>query len=571
MASFDISSFLTFALGALLAAFLIWLLMRNRTESARLQAKAVSDIELARLAERIAALSSELDREHTRANTLQTKAEELENRLSVTEQDNAKLSERASHSSALESDIHSLRTQLSEEAESTRQQVKALNEEKVVLTARVSSITSTAQAQSGRIQELDAERQQLHEKRDELLQSQEHLTRELARVTATLNNEREQMPEKLALLEAAKKQLSDTFRALAGDILEEKGSKFAEHSKADLGHLLEPLKEKLQEFQEKVDQIYISDTKGRTELAGQLKQLMALSERVSDDAKNLATALKGSSKTQGNWGELILERMLEFSGLTEGRDYRVQETHKREDGSKARPDIILNLPESRHMVVDSKVSLSDYQQFVNAVGDEERDGFLKGHLASVRRHIKDLSERNYQELYALNSLDFTIMFVPIESAFALAISADDKLWREAWDKNVLLVSPSSLLFVLRTVAYLWRQEDQAHNVREIADRGAELYDKFVGFVADLDKVGDRLRLARESFDSAYNKLATGRGNLVRQAEKLRELGVRPTKPLPTDLIEASREEPLVVRAQLPNLSVEGPSTEHDHVDTPAEG
>jgi len=319
---------------------------------------------------------------------------------------------------------------------------------------------------------------------------------------------------------------------------------------------LEPLKTKLQEFQTKVDLIHVSDSKDRTALWQQVNQLMALSDRVSDDAKNLASALKGSSKAQGNWGELVLERVLEVSGLTEGRDYHLQETHKREDGTRARPDVVINLPEKRHVVVDSKASLTDYEQWVNSASDEDRENAIDRHIASVRRHMKDLSERNYQQLYSLNSLDFVIMFIPIESAFAVAIAKDSTLWDEAWTKNVLLVSPSTLLFVLRTVAYLWRQEDQVRNVQEIADRGAELYNKLVGFVGDLDKVDNQLRLARDSFDIAYRKLSTGQGNVIRQAEMLRELGVRPSKSLPADLVEVSREEPLVVRTTMPIVDVE---------------
>jgi len=549
-------SLLSLALGAVIGAFVCWMLYRNLANSELQQVRAQLGMEITRLTERGAAASSDIDRERSTVSALRTKTEELESRLGIAIEENARMTERANRSTELESENVVLRTQLAQEAESGRQRTKELNEKLIGLTAEVCSTKSTADAQSARIKELESERQHLTEKRDELLRTQEQLTRDLSGVTATLNSEREQAPEKLALLEIAKNQLSDTFKALAGQILDEKGSKFSEHTKADLAQILEPLKTKLQDFREKVDQIYISDTRGRTELAGQLKQLMALSERVSDDARNLATALKGSSKTQGNWGELILERMLEFSGLAEGRDYRVQETHKREDGTRARPDIILNLPENRHMVLDSKVSLTDYQQFVNAATDEERDSALKGHLASVQRHIKDLSERNYQELYSLNSLDFTIMFVPIESAFSLAVAADDKLWQEAWDKNVLLVSPSSLLFVLRTVAYLWRQEDQAHHVQDIADRGAELYNKFVGFVSDLDKVDNQLRLARDSFDSAYHKLVTGRGNLVRQAEMLKDFGVRPTKSLPNDLIEASQGEAFMIRTDIAVPTVE---------------
>ena len=274
---------------------------------------------------------------------------------------------------------------------------------------------------------------------------------------------------------------------------------------------------------------------------------MELNQRLSQDAHDLTHALKGSGKTQGDWGEMILERVLEMAGLRKGQEYEIRETYKREDGSRAQPDVVINLPENKHIVVDSKVSLTAYIDYSRADSDSDKKAAVSLHLDSVRRHIKGLSGRNYHTLYDLNSIDFVIMFVPVEPAFMLAISEDGSLCESAWKKNVLLVSPTTFLFVVRTVAYLWRQEQATRSVQEIAKRGAELYDKLVGFVADLAGVGNRLRQASQSYENARNKLVEGRGNLIRQAEMLRELGVKPTKSLPQDLVESAlTEQPSVL-------------------------
>lgn len=549
--------------GLALGGSIVWVFARSRIESVRIETRAINDVELTRLQERYSSLAIELDRERQKVALLQSSNLDTQNQLNTAVAECAQVTERANRVPVLESEITVLQQRLDEEIIRARNQSQNLNTQVADLGAKAAFSDSTVKSQVNQIEALSTERAQLIAKRDQLLGDQQILKAEVAKLTTALNAEREQMAEKLSLLESAKEQLSDTFKALANDILEEKANKFTEHNNTNLGQILEPLRTKLQEFQAKVDQIHVNDTRDRSDLAAQVRQLMTLSERVSDDAKNLACALKGSNKTQGNWGELVLERVLEVAGLIEGRDYKLQQTHKREDGSRARPDVIINLPEGRHLVVDSKVSLTDYEQYVSATSDEDKESAVERHVASVRRHMKDLSEKNYQELYSLNTLDFVIMFVPIESAFAMAIAQDSSLWDEAWNKNVLLVSPSTLLFVLRTVAYLWRQEDQARNVQDIAERGAELYNKLVGFVEDLDKLDDRLRQARDTFDSAYKKLATGHGNVIRQAEMLKDLGVRPTKILPPDLVEASKEEPSIVRTMVASVGMETAQPEID--------
>ncbi|MBA4151764.1 MAG: DNA recombination protein RmuC, partial [Acinetobacter sp.] len=305
-----------------------------------------------------------------------------------------------------------------------------------------------------------------------------------------------------------------------------------EQNQTALGQILEPLRARIQEFQGKVETAYVNDSKDRSALAEQVKNLVSMNQQLSERASDLTRALTSQNKAQGNWGELILERVLETSGLRKGLEYSVQESHQREDGSRVQPDVVLHLPEQRHLIIDAKMSLNAYMDYVNAADDLVREGARKRHIDSVRAHIKGLAEKNYQDLYGSGSPDFVLMFVPVESAFMLAITEDSALWQDAWQRNVLLVSPSTLLFVVRTVAQLWRQEQQTRNAQEIAKRGAALYDKFVGFVSDMDSLGQRLQQANKAYDDSVKKLSSGSGSLVRQAEMLKELGVKPSKRLP---------------------------------------
>jgi len=366
----------------------------------------------------------------------------------------------------------------------------------------------------------------------------------LAAQATQLDAERQAAQEKLALLTEAREALTHQFKSLANDILEEKGRRFAEQNQQSLGQLLDPLRTRLADFQGRVEQFYDAEGKQRSALAQQVHQLMGLNQALSEDAKNLTQALKGSTKAQGNWGELILERVLETAGLRRGFEYDVQESHQRDDGSRAQPDVVIHLPENRHLVVDAKVSLLAYEEWATGDDDTQRAAAQRRHLDSVRQHIKGLAERNYQQLYGLQSLDFVLMFVPIEPAFMLAVSGDGQLYGDAWARNVLLVSPSTLLFVVRTVAHLWRQEAQTRNAQEIAKRGAELYDHLVGFVTELEKVGKNLAQASDAYHSAFNKLSRNRGNVIRRAEMLKDLGIQPSKALPAALAEAARDEDL---------------------------
>ncbi len=393
------------------------------------------------------------------------------------------------------------------------------------------------------VSRLQSDGEKLAALRDQLTTERQRLSGQVAELSTTLETERTHIGDKLEFLKNVEERFSNSFKTLASDILEDKSKRFTEQNQTNLNQLLEPLKSKITEFQGKVHEVYVQEGKDRSALAEQVKQLMALNNQLSADAHNLTRALTGQAKAQGIWGEGILERVLEASGLKKGREYDVQESHTLADGSRFQPDVVVHLPEERHLIIDAKVSLTAYAEYANAETDLERDVALKRHLDSVRAHIKGLSEKNYQQLYGLQSLDFVFMFIPVEPAFMLAISHDSNLWQEAWKKNVLLVSPSTLLFVVRTVAHLWRQEDQSRNAQDIASRGAALYDKLVGFVEDLDEIGMRLNQAKDTYDKAYGKFKSGTGNVIRQAEMLRGLGVKPTKHLPKNLLDAALDEP----------------------------
>ena len=372
------------------------------------------------------------------------------------------------------------------------------------------------------------------------------LRNQLGELKARTDAEREGQAEQLRLLNDARTGLADQFKALAAEILEDKSRRFTEQNQTQLGELLTPLRQRLTEFQTKVETLYDTEGKERSVLADQVRTLAALNRTLSDDAKNLTLALKGSAKTQGNWGELILERVLEGAGLRRGIEYLVQDGHTRDDGSRVVLDVVLNLPNERQLVIDAKVSLLAYERFATATSDDERAVALRAHLDSLRVHVKGLSEKKYQDLPGVKTLDCVLAFVPIEPAFIAAVTHDGTLFQDAWDRNVLLVSPSTLMFVVRTIAYLWRQEAQSRNAQDIARRGAELYDKLAGFVGDLEAVGRQLDLARKSHADALAKFSTGKGNAIRQAEMLRELGVKASKKLPLELVERSQDDTAAV-------------------------
>lgn len=336
-------------------------------------------------------------------------------------------------------------------------------------------------------------------------------------------------------LESARERLKAEFQALAAEILEDKSRRFSEANQQQLGQLLNPLREQLGEFRRTVVEVYDKEGRERVALQTELKQLFELNRRLSDEANSLTRALTTDNRTQGYWGELKLERLLESAGLEKGQQYLTQESFSDEAGDRYRPDALLLLPEDRRIVIDAKVALLDYQRAVEATGDEERERHLSRHLTAVRSHVRGLGEKDYSRLPDLGSPDLVLMFVPVEAAFLEALRRDPELYDFAFARKIILVGPSNLLASLRLIAQIWRTEQQSRNAKLIAERGAVLYDKFVGFVEDLGKVGEALRRAQDAHQGALNKLSQGRGNLVRQAEMLRELGVAPGKRLPKPL------------------------------------
>ena len=361
------------------------------------------------------------------------------------------------------------------------------------------------------------------------------------RLEAALDSERKQGLGRIESLNEAKEALTSQFKNLANEILEDKSKRFTEQNVASLDALLKPLQTKLSEFKEQVNTSYGNEARERFALKSEIERLANLNLRMSDETRSLTQALKGDSKVQGNWGELVLESILESSGLRKGEEYLVQDSHTQTDGSRLQPDVVVKLPEGRSLVVDSKVSITAYSRHAQATDPTVSEQELAAHIQSLRQHIQGLSSKNYSSLYGIGSVDFVLMFVPIEPAFLLALKTAPNLYQEALAKNIVLVCPSTLMATLRTVAHLWRQDHQNRNALEIAKQCGTLYDKFVGFVDDLEKLGQRLDQAQTSYHDAFNKLKSGKGNLIRSAEKVRELGVKPSKNLSTPLIESSTD------------------------------
>ena len=357
-----------------------------------------------------------------------------------------------------------------------------------------------------------------------------------AALAAELREQQDSHQQRLSDLQGSRDELRAQFAELAGKIFDEREQRFADTSSERLGQLLDPLKERIQSFEKRVEESYQQEARERFSLGKELERLQQLNLRLSDEATNLTRALKGQ-KTQGNWGELILERVLEHAGLAKGREYQTQVSLKGPDGERFQPDVLIMLPGDKQVVVDSKVSLTAYQQYVGADDDVIGQAALKQHVLSLRNHVKGLAGKDYKRLEGLHSLDFVLLFVPIEAAFSAALQAEPNLFQEAFDRNIVIVSPTTLLATLRVIDSLWKQERQSQNAREIAERAGWLYDKFVLFIQDLDEVGNRLQQLDKAYAAARNKLTEGRGNLVSRSEQLKLLGARASKSLPADLLE----------------------------------
>lgn len=328
-------------------------------------------------------------------------------------------------------------------------------------------------------------------------------------------------------------QLTLQFENLAQKIFDEKSSKMTDQNFKQLTTLLDPLKERIKDFEKKVEDTYSTERAERSHLKGEISKLIELNQNMSKEAQNLALALKGENKTQGNWGELILENILERSGLRKGEEFYTQETLRGSEGEILRPDVIVRLPDGKHLIVDSKMTLTAYEASISAFNDSDKEKFANAHVESLKRHVSDLSSKKYHLADQIISPDFVMLFMPLEPAFALAFKMKPELFEQAWEKNIAIVSPTTLLSTLRTVASLWKQERQQKNALDIAKRGGELYDKFAGIVKDLEVLGDRLGSVQKVHTDIMGKMTTGRGNLISQVEKLKELGAKAEKSLPT--------------------------------------
>ena len=362
------------------------------------------------------------------------------------------------------------------------------------------------------------------------------LNSSLASLNSDYSNLQQKLLEQKAEIEKLQEKFTMEFENLANKIFEEKGKAFTETNKTNLTQILDPLKEKIKDFEKRVEESNKENIDRHASLRQQLQMLKDMNQEITKEAKNLTDALKGQSKTQGNWGEFILESILEKSGLVKGREYLVQESLTAETGKRFQPDIIIKLPENKSIVIDSKVSLVGYEKFVSSEIEHEKQLALREHINSIRAHIKNLGSKNYQNLYQLEGLDFVLMFMPIEPAFALAVQTDASLFNDAFEQNIVIVSPSTLLAILKTIASIWRQEKQNRNAVEIARQSGELLDKFTAFVDDLISVGKGLVATKDNYDKAMNKLVEGRGNLVSRAEKIKELGAKTTKSLPPSIL-----------------------------------
>lgn len=373
-------------------------------------------------------------------------------------------------------------------------------------------------------------------------ETKDHLSNELSALKVTKSNLEEKLANQANELEKLQERFTKDFQLIANKILKQNSADFSQAHQKELAQILDPLKEKIQTFEKKVDEKYQLNRDEQISLKEQIKQLTELNGELNEQAQNLTKALKADTKKQGNWGEVILSRILERSGLTKGAEYDLQYSTTNEENKRIQPDVIIHLPEEKHLIIDAKVSLVAYERFVNEDEDALREKHLKEHINSVKMHIKGLSEKNYQNAERINSPDFVLLFMPIEPAFSLAMQIDTDLYAYAWDKKVVIVSPSTLLATLRTIASIWQQEKQTRNAIEIAQRAGRLYDKFVGFVDDMSKIERGLGSAQTAYDDALNKLKSGRGNIIGRLEHLRELGAESSKVIPGHLIEQQDDE-----------------------------
>lgn len=392
------------------------------------------------------------------------------------------------------------------------------------------------------IEQLKLQVNQTAQERETIRTEKEALVIQLSKKETDFENLWERNKEQKEEVEKLQEKFTKEFENLANKILEEKTTKFTEQNKENLKNILSPLQDKIQLFEKKVEDTHKESIDYHAALRQQILGLREMNEQMSKETLNLTKALKGDSKMQGNWGELILERVLEKSGLEKGREYEVQQSFTTEEGNRVQPDVVINLPDGKKMIVDSKVTLTAYEKYINEENEEEKNRFLKEHLISLKRHIDQLSEKNYHDLYQMESPDFVLLFIPIESAFALALNEDTTLYNKAFEKNIVIVTPSTLLATLRTIDSMWTNQKQQENAVEIARQAGALYDKFHGLLSDLISVGKKMDDAKAGYSDAMNKLIDGKGNLITSVEKLKKMGAKAKKALPENILNRAEKE-----------------------------
>lgn len=442
------------------------------------------------------------------------------------------------------------RQTLEEQLQQSSEQLSASQQKQTVLTSQCAELQVMADQKRAAEQQLQ-EQQAAH---TELLSEHRGLQ-------ATREQELKQYKEQLALIEVSKEQLSKEFERVAHKIFDEKQEKFTKQSKSTLDLTINPLKEQLSAFREKVETVYEKENAERNKLVGQISELQKQTQQIGEDAVNLAKALKGDNKAQGNWGEVILERLLEESGLQKGREYETQVSLTDEDGGRRNPDVIVRLPENKDIIIDAKVSLVDYERFCSTENLEEQQAALKGHINSLRGHINQLSVKSYESLEGIRSLDFVFIFVPVEAAFMTALQHEPGLFREAYDKQIILVSPTTLLATLRTVENIWRYEKQNKNAEKIAKQAGALYDQFVLLLSALEDVGKHLSRTQEAYEVTQKRLSSGRGNLIKRVEDVKRLGAKTKKQISSDKLELAEADDYAT--DLKTLALEQGPTESD--------
>ncbi|MEM1339085.1 MAG: DNA recombination protein RmuC [Bacteroidota bacterium] len=388
-----------------------------------------------------------------------------------------------------------------------------------------------------------------NEEKRRIQNEKEQLGNQVVRYQADLENLQRINSEQKEEVAQLQEKFTKEFENLANKILEEKSEKFTRQNKVNIENILTPLDKKIKEFEKKVEENQKQSFGINAALKEQLRLLQEQNLKITQEAENLTKALKGDSKMQGNWGELVLERVLEKSGLEKDREYSVQQSFTLEDGSRVMPDVIIHLPDGKKMVVDSKVSLTDYERYVNA-DEDDKERYLKDHINSLRRHVEQLSAKKYEDLYAMESPDFVLLFVPIEPAFAIAINEDNTIYNKAFEQNIVIVTPSTLLATLRTIDTMWSNEKQQKNAIEIARQAGALYDKFEGFVSDLTRVGKKMDEAKNEYRGAMNKLVEGRGNIITSIERLKKMGAKAKKSIPEPILKRALEDDEVEQSKL---------------------